>query len=429
MTSAASPLTTPAIETAQRPALGGHIPALDGLRGIAVLAVLVLHFTIMRPLSTMEMGFVRVLGMGWTGVDLFFVLSGFLITGILYDAKGGEWYFRNFYMRRTLRIFPLYYAYLTLLFVVLPLLVPATRPDYRGFDNVFWLWTYLGNVRFALGGWEAMPGHTTHLWSLAVEEQFYLVWPLLVWATSRRGMIRICVGAVVAATLIRIGLHLAAEPVAAYALMPARMDALAIGALIALVGRGPAGIPALKLCVRPAVAATSAALVLVAVASADRGSFLPALAPAVQLVGYLALAVLFAAFLVAAISAPRGGRLHGLLTSATLVSFGKYSYALYLLHIPLRNLLRTRFGGAPLPQLFGSQIPMQVAILLGAIGVSYVIAFASWHLFEKHFLSLKRFFEYRHRVVAPAALSVPAAPVIPAASFAPPVRADAPAGA
>ena len=146
-----------------------HIPALDGLRGIAVLTVMWLHFVFLVPRTGGERLFWNLSETGWIGVDLFFVLSGFLITGILYDAKGGPHYFRNFYMRRSLRIFPLYYAFLILIFAVMPLL-RASGADHVG--KQLWMWTYLSNVLFARVGWEGMPAHTTHLWSLAIEEQF-----------------------------------------------------------------------------------------------------------------------------------------------------------------------------------------------------------------------------------------------------------------
>ena len=103
----------------------GHLPALDGLRGVAVLAVLLFHFAHLdRPAGLAQRWLLSATGAGWAGVDLFFVLSGFLITGILLDARGSSGYFRTFYLRRVLRIFPLYYAYLAVLFWVVPRLAP-----------------------------------------------------------------------------------------------------------------------------------------------------------------------------------------------------------------------------------------------------------------------------------------------------------------
>jgi peptidoglycan/LPS O-acetylase OafA/YrhL len=216
-----------------------HIPVLDGMRGIAVLCVMVLHFTLVDAVTGTERIFFDVARVGWVGVDLFFVLSGFLITGILYDAKGGAHFFRNFYMRRVLRIFPLYYAFLFLVLVALPTVRPtAVVPG----ETQLWLWTYLSNILFARVGWEGVPGHTTHLWSLAIEEQFYMLWPLVVFFASRRRLVQICIGAIVFAELTRIGLHYTApNGIAGYALMPARIDALGVGALVAVLAREPAG--------------------------------------------------------------------------------------------------------------------------------------------------------------------------------------------
>src|SRR5262245_10664845 len=163
--------------------IASHIPALDGIRGIAILLVLLFHFGqyghgLPYPAVFVDKLFHRICQIGWVGVDLFFVLSGFLITGILYDSKGRNHYFRNFYVRRCLRILPLYYFSLILFLIVLPKLFPL----HTGFRSLrqdsFWYWTYLSNVRVAYRGWDSF-GVLDHFWSLAVEEQFYLLWPIV----------------------------------------------------------------------------------------------------------------------------------------------------------------------------------------------------------------------------------------------------------
>src|SRR5512137_1163101 len=124
--------------SARAPVPGAHVPALDGLRGVAVLLVLVFHFAhIDGDGGGVERALLGATRAGWAGVDLFFVLSGFLITGILLDARGATGYFKAFYARRVLRIFPLYYAYLAVLFLAVPLLLPSldVRPETQG-----WLW-------------------------------------------------------------------------------------------------------------------------------------------------------------------------------------------------------------------------------------------------------------------------------------------------
>src|SRR5690606_28281082 len=221
---------------------------LDGVRGLAVLAVMLLHFTLFVPMDGAERFLNGWLQTGWIGVDLFFVLSGFLITGILMDTRDDPHHFRNFYARRTLRIFPLYYAYLVLLFLVLPALHEGYAMEHATDDRRIWLWTYMGNFLMARG-WEAMPSHTTHLWSLAVEEQFYLVWPLLVFAVRRRWLMALCGLTFLGAILTRAYLATQGAAAAAYVLTPARMDTLAAGALVAVVlrQRGPDAVRALIL--------------------------------------------------------------------------------------------------------------------------------------------------------------------------------------
>src|SRR4051812_39004746 len=105
---------------ASRRAHEGFIPALDGLRGIAILLVLFHHFTIYRPDRGLDKWLANIPAAGWIGVDVFFVLSGFLITGILLDARDRRHYFRNFYARRALRIFPLYYLVVFVGLILLP---------------------------------------------------------------------------------------------------------------------------------------------------------------------------------------------------------------------------------------------------------------------------------------------------------------------
>jgi peptidoglycan/LPS O-acetylase OafA/YrhL len=371
------------------PAPGAHIPSLDGLRGIAVLVVVILHFSFLEPHNPLELLFLRVTSVGWVGVDLFFVLSGFLITGILIDTRTNDDFFRSFFLRRTLRIFPLYYAFLFLVFVALPI-VRASGPE----PHRLWLLSYLGNVLMATGGWEAMPSHTTHLWSLAVEEQFYLLWPLVVYWADGKKLVRICALAFLLAIGTRIGLHLyTANGIAGYTLLPARLDPLAAGALLATLVRTARGAELVLRSAKPVALGSLALLLGIAgwnLLARPLGSPLPPLALNVQVAGYPAIALLAAAVVVMAITAGEGSYVQRLLTSTPLRSLGRYSYAIYLFHVPLRDAMRSRFlSTGSLPLVFGSQILAQLAVILVGLSLTYLLAIVSWHAYEKHFLGLK----------------------------------------
>jgi len=369
-----------------------HLPALDGLRGVAVLLVLAFHLSHLEGATGQPARLVlAATRFGWSGVDLFFVLSGFLITGILLDAKGGPSYFRAFYLRRALRIFPLYYAYLAVLFWVLPRLVPSSALDPRPASQG-WLWSYLGNVLFAReGGFHASP-YAGHFWSLAVEEQFYLAWPLVVWLLPRRWLAAAAGALVVGAFALRMGIHRTTfNATAAYVLTPARADALAVGALVALGVRAPEGLARLRRAAPWALAASAAA---VAALWATRGSFFGG-DPAVQVWGFTPLAVGYAALLVLALSAAEGTPLGWVLTLSGLRAAGRYSYGLYVLHYPIFLALEAAgLGSGVLAAALGSDL---LGILsFGAIAgvASFGAALLSWHTLERHFLRLKDLIPY-----------------------------------
>lgn len=222
----------------------GYFPALDGIRALAFLMVFAQHY-LQVP-------------WGWTGVDVFFVLSGFLITGILFDTRDDAHRVRNFYVRRTLRIFPLYYGLMLLLLLLDPLL------HWRW--NLEWLaWPmYLGNFCRGLAPLAHRPAlellanfqpaslnhpkvhlNMGHFWSLCVEEQFYLVWPWVVfWIRDRRKLMDLCLASLVICPLMRVvGNHtlpqFMLQQEVLYRWTPFRVDALLIGGLVALARRGP----------------------------------------------------------------------------------------------------------------------------------------------------------------------------------------------
>jgi peptidoglycan/LPS O-acetylase OafA/YrhL len=376
------------------PNLGGHIPALDAVRGLAIVLVMLGHFSHfdrMPPVVPVDRMVKTFAGVGWVGVDLFFVLSGFLITGILYDSKGGGHYFRNFFARRVLRIFPLYYGFLVVFLVILPPFFPNNWGFHAVRHDAFWYWTYLTNLNVARVGFPAFPG-MGHFWSLAVEEQFYLVWPAIVLISTRSELIRICKLCIVGALVLRIGFILGGYGEAAYVLTPARMDSLAVGALLALTARGVGGMTRLARLARPTARITGAALAMIFVWRAGLAPW----DPIMKTIGHSLLAFFFGALIVLAlVSAPKTvtGRFFG---SSQLSFFGRYSYALYVVHVPILFFHLDRFLPLGLvPTVFGSLLLKKLVFVASATAFSILLAMTSWHLYEKQFLKLKRFFPYQ----------------------------------
>src|SRR5437763_6300809 len=170
------PLRDPALER-RRPRGSDYLPQLDGIRAIAVGLVLLAHCVVVPSRGTLAWGLRHTLSNGWIGVDLFIVLSGFLITGILLRERTELHYFRNFYVRRLLRIFPLYYLLLVILWIAAPRL--PFGPMYPAWTY----FTYTSNLTAAFARVEWSPlGHT---WSVAIEEQYYLLYPWVVFSVDR----------------------------------------------------------------------------------------------------------------------------------------------------------------------------------------------------------------------------------------------------
>ncbi len=371
---------------------GLRVQALDGIRGIAVLMVMVCHFAPSGfPQTTLGRFLRRASEAGGCGVDLFFVLSGFLITGILYEAKTSPHYFRNFYMRRVLRIFPLYYGFLLMFFGVLPHLMPFTPRMQAIAEQQQWLWCYGTNIHMALKGhwiYEADWLILGHFWTLAIEEQFYLVWPLVVFLLSRRALMSVCIGCFVLAAGLRTFFVLHGAPaVEVEVFTPCRIDALTMGAFAALAIRGN-----FARFIKPTQWSTPLCGLIVLAVSIWRRRW-DALDPVIATFGFSVLVVFFAGILLLAVRAKPGNKVAGVLRHPLLVAFGTYSYALYVFHVPLRPLLDKFISAHSLGVALHSQYLGVAARVVLAIAASMIPAILSWHLYEKHFLKLKRFFE------------------------------------
>jgi peptidoglycan/LPS O-acetylase OafA/YrhL len=390
------------------PGLGGHLPALDGLRGLAILLVLMNNLYPGYPARYADRIAYLVSNTGWSGVDLFFVLSGFLITGILYDSRGTRRYFLTFYARRFLRIFPLAYLYLALIFLVVAHV--AQLPPHEARDlasGEWWYWAYLANWKIAVHGIGSQL-EPTMFWSLAVEEQFYLLWPLVVALLDRRRLVALCIAMIVAALALRIGWHILDTAKqgreALYVLTPARMDGLAMGALLAIGLRDENAAARIRRWSKPLL---FAALTVVALLFVWRKGLL-ASDTVVQTVGYSVIVVGAAALLVLSVGARAGSPLGRVFTHPVMRFFGRYSYGIYVFQGLVRFVAWPRPYVKDPPLIFGSQIPAASAICIVLSGVTVGIAVLSWKLYERHFLSLKRHFRYEKRGVAiPAEVALP----------------------
>ncbi len=386
------PLPQPIGESRTRHLGRGHLLPLDGLRGLAILAVMASHlFAVNYETASFPLRLAgKVFFWGQWGVDLFFVLSGFLITGILVDSIESPHFFRNFYMRRVLRIFPLYYGVLLLLFALTPVL------------GIHWHGLQLPLLLYLQNGWRLQPltemlGRNislNHLWSLAIEEQFYLMWPLAVFIakTPRRVMTLAATGCLLALCFRLVLWGVRHNGFTTHFNVFARADALLLGAVLALAYRSTRW-PAILRWSRPAFLAVTAVLV----GSIGESGLWPFRSPfwifAVQS-SFVALA--FGALLAWSL---RAGMFSRMCSSRLLRFFGKYSYGIYILHMTFLPLL-TRLIRPFLLDLSGSKLVAVGGTAILVVAISSGAAWLSFHLYEKRFLRLKRYFDYEAPVPA-----------------------------
>jgi peptidoglycan/LPS O-acetylase OafA/YrhL len=368
----------------------GQLPALDGIRGLAILLVLLYHFVAQTTATNrVEAAVNWVLGFGFLGVDLFFVLSGFLITGILYDSRADPAYFRNFYMRRVLRIFPLYYAVLAVVFFVVPL-IPALRNSEIASlrQHQAWAWLYAVNIYLSIkDGW--VLSYIEHFWSLAVEEHFYFVWPLVVWllAGRPRTLMRAALGIAALAFAARVlATYAGVSLVVTTVLTPFQLDALLLGGCFAVWLRQPGGEAAVRRAITPLALGAAALLLLQFGVHQVTDAGLTVLRSA----RFGAFHLLGAFLLVQAVFAPTASLLSRFLCSRPMVALGKYSYGLYVYHHFLSYYLVKHGTEFALARVVGSHSLAVTIQAAGGICLSAAVAWLSYEFFEKPFLRLKR---------------------------------------
>ncbi len=364
-----------------------HIAPLDGLRGIAVLLVIVFHFSWTFPLvGPLAKPLKLLFWSGWIGVDLFFVLSGYLITrGLVAEStKATGTRLKLFWMRRVLRIFPLYYV--VLIFGTIVGLFFNVAPP------VWSYWVYMQNYTLAFDTF--FERWTAHFWSLAIEEQFYFVWPILALMVPRKKMIPMTITLIAACFLLRAGLafklHIWPAETTIKFLYRAtftRADGLLLGALVAILQHEQEH-PVARFWKRiRKVAWFGSGLMLLGLAAAAHG--LNGEDRRVVVVGYFLLAFFFAATVSFASDGSLPDGIRRLLMSPPLVACGKVSYGMYLFHwllvvtsIPWLEWLYA--GVSPAVRVV---LGLDVIVLGGLL--TYGIAAASFTYIEAPFLRLK----------------------------------------
>lgn len=322
----------------------------------------------------------------WSGVDLFFVLSGFLITGILLDTRDSQNYFRNFYARRALRIFPLFYGVLFLLLALTPFLHLQWRLGHLAL--FFYASNIAGHIDPSLN--DLRPAvDLVHLWSLAVEEQFYLIWPMVVlWVRDRRSLIRVCVGTISFSLLLRCFL-LWRFPGAVYEWcygeLPTHCDGLLGGAIVAALIRS---VDLTTLIRRSRILFLVSLLGIASLAIHYDGFGYHS--PVLTILVYPLLAVLFSCILLRTLQP--GTFFSRLGSLGVLRFFGKYSYGMYIYHLLFFPLVGTLLP--PLQRLLHSRTWGGIVYVLVVLGLTTIVSVLSYQLYERHWLRLKSRFSY-----------------------------------
>ena len=354
-----------------RPAwLPAFIPAFDGLRGIAILAVVLYHCHPRLEGTFLE----KFIVWGWSGVSLFFVLSGFLITGIILDSGASPRFYSNFYARRFLRIWPVYWLLLFLYYAFFPFLFSGYRWMFHGIATAPWLFLLL----FIQNLWPiALPGAIGPTWSLAIEQQFYLFWTPIARRLPPRWLLLAAALMLALSPLVRLFYGDRFTPTNTLT----HLDGLAVGALVAIALRVlPWPVRAWKWVARVALAVGAAGIVLML----NRGSAFTDTLLSVGFGGMLLAALLGQA-------APRPTIYCRVLTLRPLLFVGKVSYGLYVTHILVFSVL----GGYVDKPLDRFGMPGNLAIVIIRLAASIGFAALMWFRFEKPILGLKRYFSFR----------------------------------
>lgn len=320
----------------------------------------------------------RGIQVGLLGVNLFFVLSGYLITRILLHSIERPDYFRSFYSRRTLRIFPLYFLSLVLFLHLAPAVSMSPTIFSEARENAGYLWTYTTNLKMS---WDAAWsfGYLDHFWSLAVEEQFYLLWPFFVLLTGRH-LLKVALAGAFLGGLARSWFCLISNnTVAPDVFTFFQCDGLLLGASVAAFFN-PSTEPTTWLPRLYWVTTWCVLTFIALVATQGRFFELP----------ILLINLAFASGLAIVLLQSDRSRLRRLLSNRSLRSFGKYSYAMYVFQSPLIPLVAMTIAWLGWPALNEWTVIGRCFYVLGMTAVTWSIGLISWNAFEVHFIRLRR---------------------------------------
>ncbi len=341
-----------------------HIVPLDGVRATAALMVLFFHcfqiasFSSPAGLMLQKIGF-----LGQTGVSLFFVLSGFLITRILLQQVKDPNYLFNFFVRRALRIFPLYFIYLCIIYFILPILFRKPIPD---FSQQWYYWLYLQDFAITFR-WPAIG--PKHFWSLAIEEHFYLAWPFIVLYSSTKGLITACFSLVAISMVTRI--LLVSNDYETYFFTFARLDEISLGCLLAILEYK-------KILQRLPIQWVERSFFVIVITAGTLWFLFTAQAnPVIQVVKYQFISFTYLLAVAWVVKAPAQNVIISVLSSKYMTFTGSISYGIYV------------YQALAIEWIMHYNVSNNIVFFAGVILAIYLIATISFYLIEKPILSLK----------------------------------------
>lgn len=372
-----------------------RVREFDGLRGIAVLLVIAFHLFKRAVYFTEHpilIAITNITSVGWVGVDIFFTLSGFLITAILLKAKNGEHYFKNFYIRRVLRIFPLYYVAIGVVLLFAPKVEPEFTQNLGKMLPLMLL--YQQNWAPLIKGLY-ITQYLGITWSLAIEEQFYLIWPFIVYKLTREQLIKVSIGYIIFSIIVRIlgtALWTDLDQVSLffYHSTFARFEEIIFGGLLAIFMTYDGAqqmVYRFSMSVFILFFSIFVALCLLSLPGLPNPGYssIP-----LMLGGYTSIALFSVGLIGIFITHPPQSLLRRVFQNPILTFFGKYSYSMYLFHMTVVLILLDVYwhtgmrGWKP-----------YVLYIVSSYLVTTLVAWLTWNLLEKHVLRLKRFFEYK----------------------------------